>query len=217
MTIPPENKDAQIPEAVTSEPDLRALYPRPSRGAVGKEIALIDQHCRRFIELSPFLCIGTMGARSRGDVSPRGGAPGFVHVLDERRLAIPDRPGNNRLDSFSNLLVEPGVALLFLVPGFEEVLRVNGLGRITTDPQLMARFVVDGKPPRAVLIVEVREAQLHCGKAVRRAALWDPQAQVDRATAFASTGEVLRDQLKLTMEARIIDEAVEKDARENLY
>lgn len=202
---------------IASGEDLRAIYKPPSRGAVAKEIARLDRHCRRFIELSPFLCLGTMGKDSRADVSPRGGEPGFVHVLDDGRLAIPDRPGNNRLDSFSNLLDDPGVGLLFLVPGFEDVLRVNGLGRVTTDPDLMARFVADGKPPRAVLVVEVREAQLHCGKAVRRAGLWDPAAQLDRAATFPSTGEVLRDQLNLEMDASIIDEAVEKDARENLY
>ncbi|MFC3079917.1 pyridoxamine 5'-phosphate oxidase family protein [Phenylobacterium terrae] len=204
-------------ETVASGADLRGIYKPPSRGAVAKEIPRLDRHCRRFIELSPFLCLGTMGPDSRADVSPRGGEPGFVHVIDETHIAIPDRPGNNRLDSFTNLLHDPGVALLFLVPGFEDVLRVNGLGRVTTDPELMARFTADGKPPRTVLVVEVREAQLHCGKAVRRAGLWDPAAQLDRASTFPNTGEVLRDQLNLDMEARIIDEAVEKDARENLY
>ncbi len=204
-------------DTISSETELRLIYKPPSSGAISKEIARIDPHCRRFIELSPFLCLGTMGPDSRGDVSPRGGEPGFVHVLDDNHIAIPDRPGNNRLDSFTNLLNDPGVALLFLVPGFEDVLRVNGVGRVTTAPDLMARFVVDEKPPRAVLVIEVREAQLHCGKAVRRAGLWDPAVQVDRAAVFPSTGEVLRDQLDLSMAAKLIDEAVEKDARENLY
>jgi PPOX class probable FMN-dependent enzyme len=217
MVTPSPGHDRPGTETVASEGELRAIYKKPSRGAVAKEIASIDAHCRRFIALSPFLCLGTMGPDSRGDVSPRGGEPGFAHVLDENHFAIPDRPGNNRIDSFTNLLNDPGVALLFLVPGFEDVLRVNGVGRVTTDPDLMARFVVDGKPPRAVLVIEVREAQLHCGKAVRRAGLWDPAVQVDRATVFPSTGEVLRDQLKLDMAAELIDEAVEKDARENLY
>jgi uncharacterized protein len=204
-------------EFLSSDAELRAVYKPPSRGAVAKEIPRLDRHCRRFIELSPFLCLGTMGQDSRADVSPRGGEPGFVQVIDDDHIAIPDRPGNNRIDSFTNLLDDPGVALLFLVPGFEDVLRVNGLGRVTTDPDLMARFVADGRPPRAVLVIEVREAQLHCGKAVRRAGLWDPAAKLDRAATFPSTGEVLRDQLNLTMDARIINAAVEKDARENLY
>lgn len=202
---------------ISSEADLRKVYRPPSTGAVRKEVGRLDRHCRRFIELSPFLCLGTMGPDSRGDVSPRGGAPGFVHVLDDSHIAIPDRPGNNRLDSFRNLLSDPGIALLFLIPGFEDVLRVNGLGRICTDPELMARFAVEERPPRAVLVVEVREAQLHCAKAVRRACLWDPAAIQDRASAFPSTGEVLRDQLNIDTDARVIDAMVERDARENLY
>lgn len=207
----------ELSDVITNETDLRAVYQTPNRGAVAKEITRIDKHCRRFIELSPFVCIGTMGAGGKADVSPRGGEPGFVHVLDERHIAIPDRPGNNRLDSLTNLLSEPAVGLLFLVPGFDDILRVNGIATITRDAELMGRFLVDGKPPRAVLVVEVREAQLHCGKAVRRSRLWDPQTQLDRARAFPSAGEVLRDQLNLAMDAGIIDQAIEKDSRENLY
>ncbi len=202
--------------SLTNDADLRTVYRNPSGGAVGKDIAEIDRHFANFIALSPFLCLGTTGENGLGDVSPRGGEPGFVHVLDARTLALPDRPGNNRLDSLGNVTRRPGVGLLFFVPGFEDTLRVNGVARLTTAPELMARFIADGKPPRSVMLIEVKEAYLHCPKAIRRAGLWRADAQVDRA-AFATAGEILRDQLKLEVESGRIDAALEKDAKDNLY
>ena len=199
-----------------SESDLRAIYKSPSGGAVGKDIAQIDTHFAHFIALSPFLCIGTSGDNGLCDVSPRGGEPGFVHVIDARTLAMPDRPGNNRLDSLGNITRNAGVGLLFFIPGFEDALRVNGLARVTTDPALMERFTADRKPPRSVMLIDVKEAYLHCSKAIRRAGLWTPEAQVDRAT-FPTAGEVYRDQLKLEVPVEAIDASLEKDARENLY
>jgi PPOX class probable FMN-dependent enzyme len=201
---------------ITSEAELRALYRQPSKGAVNKDIGRIDPHSRRFIELSPFLCIGTMSAQGFGDVSPRGGGPGFVHVLDEKTLAMPDRPGNNRLDTLINIIERPGVGLAFFIPGFEDVLRVNGLARLTTAPALMARFMVDEKAPLSVMVVDVKEAYLHCPKAVRRAGLWEKDAQIDRAT-FPSAGQIYRDQMALPVEVGKIDADLEKDARERLY
>src|SRR5262245_45996737 len=111
---------------LTSEVELRQVYKTPKKGAVAKDLALIDKHFARFISLSPFLCIGTTGADGSGDVSPRGGEPGFVHVIDGKTLAMPDRPGNNRLDSLTNITQRPGVGLLFFIPGFEDTLRING-------------------------------------------------------------------------------------------
>jgi PPOX class probable FMN-dependent enzyme len=151
-----------------------------------------------------------------GDVSPRGGEPGFVHVLDQHRLALPDRPGNNRLDSLCNIVERPGVGLLFFIPGFEDMLRVNGLAHLTTDPELMTRFTAEGKPPRSVMVIEVKEAYLHCPKAVRRAGLWDPAARVDRG-AWPSAGEIYRDQMAIETAAAAIDASLEQDARDNLY
>ena len=199
-----------------SEADLRTVYKRPRGGAVGKDIAQIDTHFAHFISLSPFLCIGTASEVGMCDVSPRGGEPGFVHVIDARTLAMPDRPGNDRLDSLGNITRNPGVGLLFFVPGFEDALRVNGFARVTTDPALMERFTADGKPPRSVMLIDVKEAYLHCAKAIRRAGLWTQEAQVDRAT-FPTAGEVYRDQLKLEVPVEAIDASLEKDARENLY
>jgi uncharacterized protein len=201
---------------LATEAELRGIYKKPSGGAVGKDIAQIDEHFARFISLSPFLCMGTSGADGMGDVSPRGGEPGFVHVLDVRTLAMPDRPGNNRLDSLVNFTRNPGVGLLFFVPGFEDTLRVNWLARITTEPELMNRFIADGKPPRSVVLIEVKEAYLHCPKAIKRAQLWNPESHVDRRT-FPTAGEIMRDQLALEMPVANIDAAFEKDARDNLY
>jgi PPOX class probable FMN-dependent enzyme len=199
-----------------SDADLRAGYKQPTAAAVAKDIGHIDAHCRRFIELSPFLCIGTMSREGSGDVSPRGGEPGFVHVLDDKHLAMPDRPGNNRLDSLSNLVAQPGVGLMFMIPGFEDILRVNGVAHVTRDPELMARFVVGDKPPLSVIVIEVTQAYLHCTKAIRRARLWDPAARVDRGT-YPSAGQILRDQLALDPEPAVIDAALEASARKTLY
>ena len=201
---------------LNTEADLRTVYKQPGGGAVGKDIAQIDAHFAHFISLSPFLCIGTAGENGLCDVSPRGGEPGFVHVIDARTLAIPDRPGNNRLDSLGNITRNPGVGLLFFVPGFEDTLRVNGVAHVTTEPELMARFTTDGKPPRSVVLIDVKEAYLHCVKAIKRAGLWTQEAQVDRAT-FPTAGQVYRDQLKLEIPGEVIDASLDQDARDNLY
>ncbi len=199
-----------------SQDDLRTVYKKPAGGAVAKDIARIDDHFRRFIELSPFLCMGTVGKDGLCDVSPRGGEPGFVHVINETTLAMPDRPGNNRLDSLSNLTENPGVGLLFFIPGFEDCVRINGVARSTTEPELMARFVFEGKPPRSVLVIDIKEAYLHCPKAIKRAGLWQPDHYADR-TQFPSAGQVYRDQMKLDAPTEQVDAALEKNARDELY
>lgn len=175
---------------------LRALYGEPKERSVRKQLDRLDPHCRRFIGLSPSVLLATQGADGLGDVTPRGDAPGFVAIEDERTLLIPDRPGNNRLDSFLNIVANPGVGLLFLVPGVEETLRVNGLAEIRDDAQLVARFPVDGRLPKTVIRVAVKEAYLHCAKALMRAKLWDPAIRIDRSS-LPSMGEMLKDQLGL--------------------
>ncbi len=149
-------------------------------------------------------------------MSPRGGEPGFVHVLDETTLAMPDRPGNNRLDSLGNIAATAGVGMLFMVPGFEDTLRVNGTARISTDPALIERFCVGEKAPLSVMLITVKEIYLHCPKALRRARLWDPAAYADRA-AFPTAGAIYRDQLALDRPVADIDAALDKDARDRLY
>ncbi|MEJ1157754.1 pyridoxamine 5'-phosphate oxidase family protein [Prosthecomicrobium sp. N25] len=181
---------------ITSVEDLRALYGEARERSVRKQLPALDRHCRRLIELSPFLLLATHGADGLGDVTPRGDAPGFVAIEDDRTLLLPDRPGNNRLDSFLNILANPGVGLLFLVPGMDETLRVNGTAEILADEGLSARFAVDGKLPRTVVRITVREAYLHCAKALMRARLWDPAVQIDRAT-LPSMGEMMKEQIGL--------------------
>ncbi len=202
-------------EVLKSEADLRTVYPKPGDGAVQKQLASIDPHSPRFIELSPFLCIGTNRPDGLADVSPRGGKPGFVHVLDDAHLAMPDRPGNNRLDTLTNITLSPAVGLLFFLPGFDEMLRVNGFATTTTAPDLMARFV-DGKAPRSVVMIEVKEVYLHCTKALKRSELWNNGKHVPR-DAMPSFGQILRDQMKLAVPAEAIDGALRKDERDNLY
>jgi hypothetical protein len=206
--------DALTP-MIASEAELRVLYKQPTPLAAAKEIGHIDRHCRRFIELSPFVCIGTMGSGGAADVSPRGGEPGFVAVLDESHLAIPDRPGNNRLDSLLNIVGQSSVGLLFFVPGFEDMLRVNGVARITTDATLLSRFVAAEKFPLSVMVIEVRQAQVHCTKAIKRASLWKAASQIDRRS-FPTLGQVLHDQLALEREVAEVDDAIDKNSR-NLY
>ena len=189
-------------ESLKSEAALRTVYATPSSGAVNKQLASLDPHSRRFIELSPFVCIGTSRPDGLADVSPRGGERGFVHVLDETHLAMPDRPGNNRLDTLTNITQTPAVGLLFFLPGFEEMLRVNGIAEIVTTPELMQRFVVDGKPPRSIMEIEVHEVYLHCTKALRRSELWNPEKLVPR-DALPSFGQMVRDQMNLPVPAKV--------------
>ena len=166
---------AAFDHVVTSEQQLRDILGVPSPRSLLKERPALDSHCAAFIQQSPFVLIATSGEGGRCDVSPKGDAPGFVRVLDEHRLLIPDRPGNKRLDSMRNLLANPHVGLLFFVPGREETLRVNGRAWITQDPQLLDLSVVEDKRPLLAIGVEVQECFLHCAKAFRRAHLWSPE------------------------------------------
>jgi uncharacterized protein len=200
---------------ITSVESLRTLYRAPSGRALGKQLDHLDRHCRRFIELSPFLALSTTGVDGRADVSPRGDHPGFVGVLDERTLVIPDRPGNNRLDTLTNLIAQPAVGLLFLVPGVDEVLRVHGEGEVRDDPELREPLAVDGKVPKLAILVRVQEAYLHCAKALMRARLWDPAGRVDRG-ALPSMGEMMRDQMGSTAQAETQEE-MQRRYRETLY
>lgn len=182
---------------IDTEAALRALYGQPGARSARKQLDRLDVHCQRIIALSPFCLLATSGADGLSDVTPRGDAPGFVEIVDDRTLVLPDRPGNNRLDSLLNILARPGVGLLFLVPGVDETLRVNGTAEIRTDEAMLDRHRVDGKRPKSVLVITVKEAYLHCAKAFMRSRLWDPAAQVDRSI-LPSMGEMLKDQLNLS-------------------
>ena len=190
-------------DLVSSVETLRAIIGgEPSEVARRKQIAALDKHARAFIARSPFLLLGTADAEGRCDVSPKGDAPGFVRVLDDRHLAIPDRPGNKRLDGMRNILANPEVGILFLVPGNDFTLRVNGRAAITRDPDLLATLHAQGKVPLVAIGVEVEEVFLHCARSFRRGRLWD-QASWPGADALPSMPCMLYDQTNgaMTLEA----------------
>lgn len=162
-------------EVIATRAQLRAVVKEPSQKVSHKAIDHIDAICARFIAASPFVVVATRGADGRLDVSPKGDPAGFVAVLDDKTLAIPDRLGNNRVDSFENLIYDPAVGLIFMIPGNGDTLRVSGTGRIVRDAALQSRLAVNGRPPNLVLVVEVEEAFMHCAKSIVRARLWQPE------------------------------------------
>ena len=178
---------------IADEKALRALYPATHDLAAIKSKPYLDKHAQAFVRRAPFVCIGTQDRDGRADVSPRGDPVGFVKILDAQTLAIPDRPGNNRLDTLANITHNPQVGLLFMVPGFDETLRVNGHARLTRDPALLADLAVNDRAPTLAIVVTVAESFLHCAKAFRRARLWDPASRQDRAE-MPSLMAILMDQ-----------------------
>ena len=174
---------------ITTLEQLEALYGKPSGPAVVKEVDCISEGYRRLIEAAPFIAIATSGPEGL-DCSPKGDPAGFVRILDDRTLAIPDRPGNNRIDGFRNILRDPRIALLFLIPGVGETLRVNGRASISVDPELMASFAINGKLPRCVLVVHIETIFFHCSKAIVRSKLWDEASKIDRRS-LPSTGTII--------------------------
>lgn len=177
--------------------DLAAIYPAPTERVIAKARPAIDAHARRFIGLSPFCVLATCGPDNSADASPRGGNPGFIHVAGPNEVLMPDRAGNNRIDSFKNIVEGSGLLqLIFFVPGIDETLRVSGRGTITTDAALLAKMEEFGKPPRAVLRVAVSECYFHCGKALMRSKLWSPEIQISRKD-MPSISQVIHDQTGL--------------------
>jgi PPOX class probable FMN-dependent enzyme len=177
--------------------DLKTIYPNPSPRVIAKARPEIDAHAKKFIGMSPFCVMATSGSDGSVDASPRGGNPGFVHVVGPNQLLLPDRSGNNRIDSFRNIVEGSGfVQLIFFVPGIDETLRVGGRGTLSAEPNLMAAMEEFGKLPRAVLSISVQEAYFHCGKALMRSKLWSPDTRVER-TVLPSISQVIHDQTKL--------------------
>jgi PPOX class probable FMN-dependent enzyme len=183
--------------------NVLAGYRAPSQLVQDKEIDHVDVHCRQFIALSPFAVLSTADADGWPEVSPRGGDPGFVKVLDEHCLALPDRQGNNRVDSLRAITANPKLALLFFVPGIEETLKIFGTAELLPADALDVDLTEFGRPPRSVLLISVRRAYFQCAKAVMRSGLWDPARQVPRS-AWPPFGEVLKDHCRL---ATPLDEA----------
>ena len=179
---------------ITDEASLRALHHQPMLRATGKVLRGLDKYCRQIISLSPFCVIATQGPNG-ADISPRGDPAGFVRVLDDLTLLLPDRVGNNRLDTMTNLLVNPRIGLIFLVPGMNETLRINGTARITDDARLLAASAIHDRIPKVGLVVTVEEALLHCAKALVRSALWDATRHIDRST-LPSYAQMLLEHVK---------------------
>lgn len=191
--------------------DLGKIYPQPNARVIAKVLPLIDDHAKNFIEMSPFCVLASAAADGSVDASPRGGTPGFVHVENAKTLLMPDRPGNNRLDNFKNIIEGSGlVHLLFFVPGIDETLRINGKASVVTDGELLERMVEFNKLPRAVVRIDVIETYFHCGKAIMRSKLWTDQARVKRSS-FPSLGQINLDRTSMGGETQEEIEAIYKE------
>ncbi len=205
---------------ISDETSLRALFPPTHDLAIKKEQTHLDKHARDFISRAPFVCVGTQNAAGKADVSPRGDPAGFVKILDDHTLAIPDRPGNNRLDTLANITSDPNVGLLFMIPGFDDTLRVNGRAELSTDPELLATMQVNDRTPTIAIILHVAEAYMHCAKAFRRSKLWNPDHHQDRRD-MPSLMNIMLDQSTGapddTAEMEKLDAALEEGYKRSLY
>ena len=191
--------------------DLRRIYPEPKGGPVDKQMASLEKHSRRFIELSPFLVLATAG-----DASPKGDPPGFVKVIDDKTILIPDRRGNNRLDSMQNIVDDPQVGVLFFVPGLNETLRVNGRAEITADEALLAPLAIKGKAPKTGILVHIDEVFMHCAKALVRSQLWNPERHIERGQ-FPPIGQVWADQIGRGEDVEEVEKRYATSIKEALY
>lgn len=203
-------------EQLRSVADLRTVYRNATGGAVDKVITELDEHCRQFLALSPFMVLSTADANGVVDGSPKGGEPGFVRMLDERRIAWADSAGNNRLDSFENIVVNPAVAVLAMIPGLAETLRINGTAELVTDPQVCAEFRLGAKPARVVVVVTVGEAYLHCSKALKRSTLWQPESWPG-VDALPDAMCIFRDHASIPVEADAMRTVYDADAEATLW
>lgn len=206
--------------AITDEKSLRRMFPQTHDLAIQKVQNSLDQHAQAFIKRSPFICIGTQSLDGKADVSPRGDPVGFVKIIDEHTLAIPDRPGNNRLDSLVNIVANPSVGLLFIIPGFDDTMRVNGRASVVTDPDLLEIMSVNDRAPKLAIVVKVNTVFIHCAKAFRRSRMWDPDHFQNR-DEMPSLMKIILD---LTTgapaddnEMSRLDEALEDEYKKTLY
>ena len=206
--------DIDASQIIRDEAELAALYPPALERSVRKQMDHLDEHCRAFIAASPFLIVGTQSGVA--DNSPRGDVPGFVKVADDHTLLIPDRRGNNRLDSLRNLVKNPAVGLLFLIPGVNESFRVNGDAVISRDPALTEQFVVQGQAPRTVIVVTVKEAYIQCSRALVRSDLWNP-AKHPAPGSLPSMGTVMAKHTCGFVDAKAFDEEAKVRVPATLY
>jgi len=207
-----------VAPGIGGEAELRAVIGRPSDLVAAKLADRLNHLTRQFVERSPFVCVATASPDGGLDVSPRGDPAGFVRILDERTLLLPDRPGNRLADTLTNLLADPRIALLFLIPGIGETFRVNGRAAVVDDPDLLAGSAIEGKAPKLGILVEIEEAYTQCPKALMRSDLWNPERHVDRSE-LPSSGEILKAVADPTLDAEQYErERAERYARrEGLY
>jgi PPOX class probable FMN-dependent enzyme len=205
-------------ERIESESELRAVYRTPSDLIRSKVLTRLDSHARAFIDHAPFVLIGTTSSDGTGDVSPKGGPPGFVVALDDEHVAIPDLSGNNLLDTITNIVNGSGVGLLFLVPGVDETLRVNGRACVTTDAAVLDACAVKDRRPKVAIGVSVTQQYMHCAKAFRRSELWHPDTWPER-DSLPSLGCIIKDQIPAASEVdvAVLDELLEADYAETLW
>ncbi len=199
-----------------SHDDLRSVYRQPGRGPIDKVIQRLDEHCVEFLSKSPFFVLSTASGEGICDASPKGGPPGFTEVLNESQLAWADYSGNNRLDSFENIVTNDSVGLLFLIPGLDETLRVNGTAELSTDNALCERFTVGEKAARVVVVVNVIEAYIHCAKALRRSDLWSADAWLD-PDDLPSASRIVRDHASIDAEVSQIERARLADIEDTIW
>lgn len=208
--------DLEFEKVITSEEELREIMGHPNEIVTRKTINYIDQHCKSFIEKSPFITIATSDLHGNFDVSPKGDPAGFVKILSDKLLAIPDRPGNRKADTLSNILQNPNIGLIFLIPGIKETLRVNGEAKIVRDEKILELLSCQGKTPSFAIIVQVKEAFMHCAKCMIRSNLW---GTIDDAQErpVPSLGKVLVDHGKLEISYEELDDRIKNDEKTNLY
>lgn len=200
---------------VSSVEQLETLYGAPGERAIWKELTYLNEDYQAFVKASPFVVLASVGAHGT-DCSPKGDGAGFVRILDERTLALPDRPGNNRIDNLRNIVGDPRVSLLFLIPGVGETLRVNGRARISVDPDLLVQFEVNGKLPKTVIVVTIDAVYFHCAKSVVRSRLWDPASQIPRET-LPSTGAMHKRLSGGHFDGEAYDRDLQKNTLAGLY
>ncbi|MFT4778691.1 MAG: PPOX class probable FMN-dependent enzyme [Flavobacteriales bacterium] len=195
--------------AISTEKELRLLYNLPSERAVQKELCSLEKHSALFIQTTPFLVLSSYSKDGAVDASPRGGEPGFVQIINNSLIAIPDAKGNNRLDSLTNIMETANVGLLFLIPGVDETLRLNGRAEISNDDEHLSLFKDEKNPPKSVILIHIEKVFMHCAKAFMRSKLWDANAQIERGS-FPSMGEILKDQLKIETPAESHEDMVKR-------
>ncbi|PSJ57125.1 pyridoxamine 5'-phosphate oxidase family protein [Pseudaminobacter soli (ex Li et al. 2025)] len=201
---------------VTETDEICRIGGDPMPGAVEKVFDRLDRYGRQFIALSPFLCMGSTDAQGSADVSPRGDAPGFVAVLDDRTLLIPERPGNRRFDTMKNLMRNPAVGIIFFVPGINETLRLNGHAKVVDDAALLAGLAFGGHVPKLGITVTIHEVFFHCARALLRSKLWESSARIDRAD-FPTMGEIVKAQLQLREDEKAIETNIQASYSTELY